>query len=90
MFSEWFKNSNIHKEKKSSVTFILFLWGVWFINKHRPTLPNMGASSWEHYSNNKCRQQTVFPTVQRLFSSGEINLKATDTLVKCIHIVLES
>lgn len=50
----------------------------------------MGASSWEHYSNNKCRQQTVFPTVQRLFSSGEINLKATDTLVKCIHIVLES
>lgn len=50
----------------------------------------MGAFSWERYSNNKCRQQTVFPTVQQLFSSREINLKATGTFVKCIHIVHEN
>lgn len=50
----------------------------------------MGAFSWERYSNNKFRQQTVFPDIQQLFSSGEINLKVTQTLMKCIHTVYES
>lgn len=88
MFSEWFKNSNINKEKNLSDLYSIFVGEV--INKHRPTLSHMGAFSWEHYSNNKRRQQTVFPTVQQSFSSGEINLKATHIFVKCIHIVHES
>lgn len=37
MFSEWFKDSNIYKEKKSSVTFILFLWGGLLINMDPPS-----------------------------------------------------
>jgi len=88
MFSEWFKNSNIYKEKKLSDLYSIFE-GVLLINID-PPLPDTGAFSWEHYSNNKCSQQTVFATVQQLFSSGEINLKATYTFVKCIHIVHES
>lgn len=75
---------------KKKTRWPLFYFCGGFINKHRPTLHHMGAFSWERYSNNKCRQQTVFPTVQQLFSSREINSKATDTSVKCIHIVHES